>query len=58
MKFFHHELHRAGYVRADEDLGFGLTDEKFETFANSPETPGAPPARYFMRKAQPLPPSE
>ncbi|MCX6849879.1 MAG: DUF4838 domain-containing protein [Verrucomicrobia bacterium] len=58
MRFFHRELRRAGYVRADEDLGFALTDEEFERFANSSEAPGAPPARYFMRKAQPLPPSE
>ncbi|MBB5032118.1 DUF4838 domain-containing protein [Prosthecobacter vanneervenii] len=58
MRFFHRELRRAGYVRADEDLGFALTDEEFERLANSSETPGAPPARYFMHKAQPLPPSE
>ena len=58
MKFFHHELRRAGYVRADEDLGFALSDEGFERFAASPEAPGSPPARYFMRKAEPLPPFE
>jgi hypothetical protein len=58
MKFFHRELRRAGYVRADEDLGFALSDEEFERFAASPEAPGSPPARYFMRKAEPLPPFE
>jgi len=58
MKFFHRELRRARYVRADEDLGFALSDEEFERFAASPEAPGSPPAKYFMRRAEPLPPFE
>jgi hypothetical protein len=58
MKFFHRELRRARYVSADEDLGFALSDEAFERFAASPEAPGSPPARYFMPRAEPLPPFE
>lgn len=58
MKFFHRELRRARYLRADEDLGFALSDDEFARFAASPEASGAPPARYFMRKAEPLPSAE
>lgn len=56
MKFFHHELRRTGYLRPEHKLVFELSNDEFVRFAASPETPGSPPARYFMRKAESLPP--
>lgn len=56
LKFFHHELARAGYPLPDQTFGFALSDAEFAAFSASPETPGAPPSRYFMRQAGPLPP--
>ena len=56
MKFFHRELRRAGYVRADAGYEFVLSDDEFAKFeTSSSETPGSPPSWYFMRKTQPLP---
>lgn len=55
MKFFHQALARAGYPLPDKNLIFALSDDEFAKFSASPEVPGAPPSRYLMRKAEPLP---
>lgn len=55
MRFFYHELACAGYPRPNDNLIFALSGGEFDEFRASSETPGSPPARYFMRKAEPLP---
>jgi hypothetical protein len=55
LRFFQHELIRAGYPQSSESVAFALSDANFEALRDSPETPGAPPAKYFMRRAEPLP---
>ena len=55
MRFFHHELKRAGYVKPDNVSIFTMSDEAFAKFASSPESAGSPPSRYYMVKALPLP---
>ena len=55
LKFFHHACVRAGYPLPHEGFIFALSDDEFAAFEASAEVPGAPPSRYFMRKATPLP---
>lgn len=55
MKFFYHQLARAGYPLPEGISLFALSDQEFANYAASAEFPGAPPSRYYMRKAEPLP---
>lgn len=56
LKFFHQALLRAGYPLPRAGFIFALPDDEFAKFSGSAEVPGAPPSRYYMRKAEPLPP--
>lgn len=56
MRFFYHELERAGYVGGGASSMFRMSDEEYSKFAHRPEPSGLPPAWYYMRRAAHLPP--